>query len=299
MPFASAGITLPEYPLKLIECPAQGKELSGAYFHGEVVYLPECKKTPQSCALFKCGLPSPMPPTITVPQKLIPRFFDGFEAVVEARGDLFLAMEIRAPNFTSAYLAKAIPNADGNQFTVTQTTRIPLNTRLDNLSVETLIQKDERLFAIEEVNFPPHNAAPVAHVYDLSLNALGTIPFPQIPYRITDATPPDEQGRFWAINYFWPGDSALAVENDPIALRWGIGFTHAHHKQVERLLQFELRRDQITLVDRPPVYLELEEAPRNWEAVAFLGAAAGRCRFMLATDTYPRPIVAEVLIPSA
>ena len=38
---------------------------------------------------------------------------------------------------------------------------------------------------------------------------------------ITDATPTDESGRFWAINTFYPGDEASQTSNDPLAAEYG------------------------------------------------------------------------------
>ena len=42
-------------------------------------------------------------------------------------------------------------------------------------------------------------------------------------------------GTFWAINYFYPGDTKLLPGDDQIALTYGIGLTHQTAEQVERL----------------------------------------------------------------
>ena len=76
------------------------------------------------------------------------------------------------------------------------------------------------------------------------LQPLEAPPFPPMEYRITDATPLDANGRFWAINYFFPGDELLIPAADPLAEQYGEGPTHQARVQVERLaLQRHLAGD--------------------------------------------------------
>jgi len=58
------------------------------------------------------------------------------------------------------------------------------------------------------------NPRPVAHVFDMSMRPLGTIPFPTIEYRVTDATASDTSGSLLGQQLFLPRQS-LPAETSP------------------------------------------------------------------------------------
>ena len=82
-------------------------------------------------------------------------------------------------------------------------------------------------------------------------------------------TKPNEEGFFWAINYFYPGDKKLAVDRDPIFENFGKGVTHNYYPMVERLLKFRINTEGISLTKSPPIQLKLlgEKSARNWEGI--------------------------------
>ena len=156
----------------------------------------------------------------------------------------------------------------------------------------------DRLVTIYEVNGAAINPSPVAHLFDLGLAPAGTLPFPQIEYRITDATTLDGEGRFWAANYFFPGDIDLRTGIDPLAERYGWGPSHTPEGAVERLVEFQLTHSGIALADRSPIQLELPDdligmIGRNWEGLARLDERG----FLLVTDTFPGTLLAFVPAP--
>jgi hypothetical protein len=150
-----------------------------------------------------------------------------------------------------------------------------------------------------EVRVDPANGAqvnpdPVAQRFDLSPAPAGAVPFPQIEYRITDATALDDAGRFWAINYFFPGEVELEPQVDPLAARYGQGASHAIYPHVERLVLLAYDGSAIRLVDQPPLQLTLpSDEARNWEGIVRFDSRG----FLLVTDKFPETILAFVPSP--
>jgi hypothetical protein len=160
---------------------------------------------------------------------------------------------------------------------------VPNRSGVRNMAEESLVISGERALTLHELNAPDRNPRPVAHAFGLDGAPAATLDFPPIAYRVTDATAVDAQGRFWVINYYYPGTRALYVEEDPLVATWGQGATHARSRHVERLLELEWGEGGVTLVERPPIQLELAALPRNWEGLARLGDRG----FLLVTDEHP------------
>jgi hypothetical protein len=223
--------------------------------------------------------------------------FDGFEAIAFTQGQVFLLIEARDLQQTKGYLVAGEVASDLSEIRVDVSTlvEIPSQSGISNMSDETLVVTGELLVTIHEASGMGVNPEPVAHLFDQELESLGTLGFPNIEYRITDATRVNTNGRFWAINYFWPGDTELAPDSDPLAERFGEGSSHAQSDVVERLVEFKTVPAGFELTDTPPIQLELLEGDeaRNWEGVALLDARG----FLLVTDEHPRTILAFVPRP--
>ncbi len=71
------------------------------------------------------------------------------------------------------------------------------------------------------VQCQPQPVAP--HLWPGSWPTWAIIPFPNVEYRINDASRVDDDGLFWVINYFWPPSDQLVHDSipDPIVARWG------------------------------------------------------------------------------
>ena len=68
-----------------------------------------------------------------------------------------------------------------------------------------LIYKDIALF-LYEANGKNLQKDVLQQALSLKDFSISNLKFPNIEYRITDATKVDENNKFWAINYYWPGD---------------------------------------------------------------------------------------------
>ena len=173
---------------------------------------------------------------------------------------------------------------------------LPAQAGLDNTADEAMTVVDGRLVTFYEANGATVNPRPVAHVFESGSTRLAAAPamtMTALEYRLTDATPAGPDGRFWVINYFFPGDrDKLKPAPDPIAARHGAGATHAICPQVERLVELCAAAGRIERTDTPPVQLTLLNCAtaRNWEGLVELPGRG----FLLATDQHPETILAFV-----
>lgn len=222
--------------------------------------------------------------------------YEGYEAIAFLGDKAFLTIEASPGREMKGYLVSGTMAPDLSSLTVDTAvvTEIPLQANERNRADETLLIVEGTIVTLYEVNGAAITASPVAHLFDTDLTPRGTVPFPQIEYRITDATEPDADGRFWAINFFFPGDEELQVENEPLAERYGEGSTHTQHTAVERLVEFQYSDSGIRLTDTPPIQLELLPIlARNWEGLVRLDDRG----FLLITDQFPGTILGFVPLP--
>lgn len=226
------------------------------------------------------------------------RGYDGLESTCVVGDRCFMTVEAEGDRGMAGYLVAA-------RFTLTEgvasmamegLTSIPLEVNLPNISQETIVQDGRRVVTINEANGANLIDEPAAHVFDLDLTFLGTIPFPSMEYRVTDATDLDAAGRFWVLNYFWPPDRRiLRPAEDPEVARFGAPDWLTPGTCVERLIELQLLEDRIVRTDRPPLWIapRTDGECRNWEAVARMGDHG----FLLVTDKYPTTLMAYVPLP--
>lgn len=218
---------------------------------------------------------------------------EGYEAIALVGDRVFLTIEARSGDGMVGIVVSGVidPQLAALTLDATPLGTIDSQSGISNMAEESVVPLgDDSLFTIHEANGVAVNPAPVVHTTDVLTRETGTLPFPQVEYRITDATDLDAEGRFWAINYFWTGDSKLAPNADPLAELYGEGPTHADEDTVERLVEFQYNGTEVQLVPTPPIQLELADEARNWEGLARLGERG----FLLATDKYPKTILAFV-----
>jgi hypothetical protein len=226
--------------------------------------------------------------------------YEGFESVVAVGDKIFMTIEARTPSGTLGYLVGGTisPDLSEIRLDVEKLVEIPPQAPIANMTDEAILVADENIVSLFEAYGLQVNVQPVAHVYNMTLSSLGTVPFPNIEYRITDATSMDANQRFWAINYLFPGDmAALQVATDPIAAVHGEGPTHAQFQTVERLVEFQYTPEGITLTDTPPIQLQLidDANSRNWEGIVRLDERG----FLLVTDKFPTTLLGFVAKPKA
>ena len=221
--------------------------------------------------------------------------FEGYEAIAFEGNRVFMTIESKQGVQMVGYIimGEMAPDLRVVRLNPESLRVIPTQIHLENMSQESLVVVNDRVVSVYEANGANINPHPAAHIFDLSLRALGTIAFPRIEYRITDATAPDSQGRFWVINFFYPGDQAkLKPAPDVWGATYGTGPTHSRSTTVERLVEFRYTDTQILATQRAPIQLELLEdgRARNWEGVVCMDQRG----FLLMTDKYPETILGFV-----
>lgn len=222
--------------------------------------------------------------------------FEGYEAIVFDIDDVYLTIEASPIEGMTGHLVKGTMAQDLSELHIDpdRLTNINSTTGLPNKSEEALLLFDNRLITIHEANGQNVNPNPVAKLFDFDLEPDGTMPMASIEYRITDVTAADENGRFWAINYFFPGEPELFAEQDPIERSYGQGDTHISRDGVERLVELQIKEGAVEIVDHPPLQLELLSGDlRNWEGITRLEGYG----FLLVTDKFPETILGFVPYP--
>ena len=225
--------------------------------------------------------------------------FEGFEAIAFQGNRAYLTIESQSGKSMVGFLVAAEISNDLSRLRLNTGTLQELASQADimNMTDEALLVVDEKVVTIHEANGANVNPNPVAHLFGLSLRPLGTIPFPTLEYRVTDATCPDSKGRFWVINYFFPQEGPkLKPAPDIFDSETGLGGTDSIGNGVERLVELQYLQSGITLTDTKPVYLEMSNhhQSRNWEGLVRLGNRG----LLLVTDRFPKTLLGFVPWPA-
>jgi len=307
----------PEQPVILLamEGPISDRnaELSGLAWHGETLIL-----LPQYPELFGSGdgalfsisrqeliaaldsvNSNPLQPTpikLMAPglRESIPGF-QGFEAIGFYGDQVFVTVEASQGNEMRGYLVGGRVSSNMSEILLDKSSlvEIPLPIQSSNHSDEALVIMEDKVITFFEINGSVLNPNPVAHIFGLDLLPQGALAFPSIEYRITDMTLASD-GTLWAINYFFPGDTDLLPQADPIRDTYGAGQTHMQYDQVERLVAFRYETNRIILAGLAPVQLRLEaEDANNWEGLVMLDGRG----FLLVTDKFPGTLLGFVELP--
>jgi len=217
--------------------------------------------------------------------------FEGFEGLAFNDDQVFMTIETHNGNPMMGYLVAGSYDAVLQQISLDPQTlvELPPQTSFLNASDEALTIFDDRIYTFFEDNGLSQNPKAEAHTFDFNLQLQGTLAFPNIEYRVTDATEIQQDGTFWVMNYFYPGDDHLAADDDPLISSYGIGETHKQFDGVERIVEMKIEEDSIRLVDIMPLYLRLNSdgESRNWEGIVRLDEIG----FLLVTDSFPKTIL--------
>ena len=223
--------------------------------------------------------------------------FEGFEAIAFDGQQVYLTIEARDGLNMMGYLVKGEVQGDLNEIhlDVNSLTRNPPQQDQSNRSDEAILIANDQLLTFFESNGAQANPDSHASLFDLNLTPTGILEFPAIEYRLTDATEIDASGRFWMMNYFFPGDTDLLPLSDPIRETFGAGITHAQSETVERLLEFQYTSQGIRLSGTPPIQFQLSspDESRNWEGLVRLDDLG----FLIITDKFPETILGFVAYP--
>tara|TARA_B100001248_G_C27363328_1_gene447660 strand:+ start:283 stop:1224 length:942 start_codon:yes stop_codon:yes gene_type:complete len=215
--------------------------------------------------------------------------FDGFEALAFDGNDVYISIEAEQDGLMVGYLAWGSINPNSFEINIGEKNiqKVETPIQINNLSFESIINHDRTLLLMYEANGSNLRKDPYQLSFSINDLSLKNIKSPNIEYRITDATKV-KNNKFWAINYYWPGD-----EKD---LKPGLDMLRRNknrdpNQTIERLVEFKIKKNEIKLTKKKPVNLILEEEnSRNWEAIVRFGESG----FLIATDKYPRMILAYV-----
>ena len=220
--------------------------------------------------------------------KFIPGF-DGFEAIAFYENNVYVTIEADQNGVMVGYIAWG--SIDPNSFEITflekNIQKINTPIQIDNLSYESIINHKNNLLLLYEANGSNLRKDPYQLLISLNDFSSKKIKGPNIEYRITDATKV-KKNKFWAINYYWPGDKKnLKPSLDKLSKNKKTN----SDQTIERLVEFKIKRNGISLTRKKPINLILEGGiSRNWEAIVRFGESG----FLLATDKYPRMILAYI-----
>ncbi|MBU0513043.1 MAG: hypothetical protein KJ638_15260 [Chloroflexi bacterium] len=224
--------------------------------------------------------------------------FEGYESIAFDTDIAYLTIEASPGSSMLGYVVSGELNDDLIALTLGIDTlqEIPPQAKIGNMSDEAVLVVSDQVLTFYEANGANVNPKPAVHLFDLALYPLGTQPFATIEYRITDVTAPDAEGRFWAINYMYPGDKGkLDPAADELTALYAEGATHARSEVVERLVEFQYTAAGVLRTDTPPIQLQLLDngEARNWEGIVRLDDRG----FLLVTDKFPGTILAFVPLP--
>ena len=220
--------------------------------------------------------------------------FDGFEAIAFNGNKIYITIEAENDGEMVSYLVWGKIDSKSLEVVINekdiQTIKTPI--QLNNISFESILINDKDIVMIYEANGSNLRKNATQTVFSHKRNSTSEINFPNIEYRITDVTRIDNDGKFWAINYFWPGDKKLLNPGkDNILNKVKQGSTHFKSDQIERLVEFQMNTDEISISDTKPIQLFLEsDASRNWEALARLDDKG----LLIATDKHPKMILGYI-----
>ena len=220
--------------------------------------------------------------------------FDSFEAIAFRGDEVYVAIEIRYPDSMATVLARGHVNPLTREIILPEQNLIhfPVPKFIDNMSYESLLIDKTNIFAFFESNGRNLIDSAYALSYSLKSKLVKSVDVPFIEYRITDVTK-IEDNKFWAINYFFPRDSALLKPSDDLLVqKFGEGESHLGSDRVERLIEFEIQEGVVSLTGRAPIQLVLEgeKTSRKWEALSKYDDEG----FLLATDKYPTTMLVFV-----
>jgi len=219
----------------------------------------------------------PIQKTFTT-RKLKERYpgLDGFEAIAFNGNDVYIMVEVRIDGKMAGLLlwGTIIPSTMEIDIPEENIMLIKPPAQIDNFSFESLTITDGQLIIIYETNGSKTIDRPFQYVVNLDDMSINKTPFPNIDFRLTDATSVIDN-RFWMINYYWTGDKeTLGVPND-------VG--------IERLVEFKLGYNGIERSSSEYITLDNLDDPHNWEGLVRFGRG-----FLICTDKWPRMVLGYI-----
>ena len=222
--------------------------------------------------------------------------YQGFEAICFRGSNAYLIMESKFNDKMKSFIVKGKIDMKNKTLDIGKDGfyEISLPVNMKNMGYESILKYKRSLMILFEANGVNVNSNPKASFYNFSLKRKKSFSFPNIEYRITDVTEVDNQGKFWALNFFWPGEKKLLnPAPNTLLINLSKGSTHKQFEHIERLVEFKIEGNSIIRTNNAPIYLELNKNSRNWEGLVRMNKNG----FLLIVDEHPRTILAYINQP--
>jgi hypothetical protein len=221
--------------------------------------------------------------------------YEGFESIAFWNQNIYLTIESGKKSDMMGYLVSGTVSTDLKEIILdtSHVVKIRPPIQMDNRTDEALVITENKIFTFFEINGVDLNPKPAAHVFSLDLTPQGTISFPNLEYRVTDAAL-GPNGEIWVINNLSPKDPELFTQFDPLIEKYNGGTPPVVDvQQVERLVKLNFSTGGITLTNDPLIQIALDKSPRNWEGLVLLDNRG----FLLVTDEHPDTMLGFLPMP--
>ena len=156
-------------------------------------------------------------PKPIVPQKIklkLPDYrksikgYQGFEAICFDGKNVYLVIESKDKDTMKSYIVKGAINRNNSFIEIDNDslTEIAVPVNIKNMGFESLIKYRNQILVIFEANGKNIYPEPKVISFNRSLKKSKLLEFENLEFRLTDATKVDNKSRFWALNFYWPGE---------------------------------------------------------------------------------------------
>ena len=138
--------------------------------------------------------------------KLVPGF-DGLEAIAFTDDEVYITIEAENNGKMESYIVWGTIDSESYDIKIDNDNikKVETPIQIDNLSYESIIIHKNNALLLYEANGTHLQNNPFQFLISLNDFSSKKISFPNVEYRITDATK-IKKNKFWVINYYWPGD---------------------------------------------------------------------------------------------
>lgn len=205
----------------------------------------------------------------------------GYEALMFIDDTIFLSIESIRSDESSSFIVKGNIDFNAKKIVLNSDSKFEIKsqTMIHNMGEESILEYENNIYAIHEANGENISKSPFATRLNNDLSKNEKVSIPNIDFRITDATSVDSIGKFYAINYFYPGEFNKLKPN----LK-----EEDKDKAIEQILEFQILENKIVRTDRNPYIISksIDKNGHNWEGIVKLNNG-----FLLITDMFPKTIL--------
>ncbi len=205
----------------------------------------------------------------------------GYEAITFVYDTVYVSIESVSGNESVSYLIKGTIDFEKKRIVLNANSKFEVKsqTQIHNMGEETIFSFKNNIYAIHEANGVNVNKAPYVTRLNRNLKNEEKIPFPNIEYRITDATHVDSTGKFYVTNYFYPGEFEKLKPNLS---------DEKINTAIEQILEFQILDDKIKRTEKNPIIISdhKNKDGSNWEGIVKFNSG-----FLLITDMFPETVL--------